>query len=201
MNISNLDLSSSSAYPTQEAKGNLMTKAIKDYKDQFLTGLTDDEREKIKQKIREYIESIPKGQKLDLAALNALVSSLLKQFGFKGNIDDMIQSLISETAQELKTESSSSSDAVTAYEKLSSCKKVDLQSNNPTDLKESPAEEQTVTHIINNADGSKSLVVIKNNVIISTCKLTTQGDLIKCDQTSNAIAEATAALEQSVATA
>ena len=66
---------------------------------------------------------------VNLTSIVSLISVIILSFiGYnkintlKGNIDDMIQSLISETAQELKTESSSSSDAVTAYEKLSSCK-------------------------------------------------------------------------------
>ena len=200
MNIENLCPIGLSSCSTQQNSENLMTKAIKDFKDQFLTGLTDDEREEIKQKIREYIASIPKGQKVDLAALNALVASLLHQFGFKGNVDDMIQSLISETSNELKTEPASS-DATTAYKRLSFGKKNDLHFNHSTDFKESPTEEQTVTQIINNADGSKSLVVTKNNVIISTYKLTVQGDLIKCNQTLNVITEATSAFEPSTATA
>lgn len=179
-------------YIPENTTGNILTKAIKDYKDEYLTGLTDDEREKINQAVRDFLSKVKKGEKVDIAALNQLVASLLKQYGFKGDIDDMTLELIGAIEKEYKEAAdrpSADEEAITAYNKLSSAlhehqqakKEASAPLTGPEKLDPQDAEDRIITQITNNPDGSKNLVVVKNDVIISTCKLTTSGDLIKED--------------------
>ena len=159
----------------KEHLSNPLTQAIKDYKDEYLTGLTDDEREQIRKEIKAYLDSIPKGQKADPNKLKDLVADLLKQYGFKGDIDDMGQTLIGDVEKELQEESASSQDAAIAYNKLTAAGTTRALTPNQPLLSEASTEE-TTSQIITNADGSKSLVITKNDVILSTIRLTSESD-------------------------
>ncbi|MBP3888963.1 MAG: hypothetical protein J6F30_15165 [Cellulosilyticum sp.] len=122
----------------------MMTAAIKSYADECLTGLTDEEREAIQKKIKAYIDSIPEGQKVNREALSDFVAKLLKQYGFKGDIDDMAQTLMGEAESDLSKESSTSSDAQVAYEKLKSDHTIPSFSENNSTPSDSDDEEEAI---------------------------------------------------------
>lgn len=203
MNISNIPSSNPYDLPAKQQTDNLLTQAIKDYKDEYLTGLTDKEREEINKRIKEYLGSIPEGQKVSYEELRSLVASLLSKYGYKGDIDAMAKTLIGDVENELKQEAPTSSSAAIAYNKLSAAtalKREETASSTPvsseTDSSSKDAakgtlqvssddtpdkaksEEDTISHTITNPDGSKSIVVIKNKVIMATYKLTEAGDIL-----------------------
>jgi hypothetical protein len=60
-----------------------LKQAIKDYQDEQLTGLTDEEREKIEAEVRAYLEANPG----DIEGAMRLRKSLMKKYGFKGDPD------------------------------------------------------------------------------------------------------------------
>lgn len=71
--------------PSKKSKSsNMMTDAIKAFADEYLTGLTDDERKAIQQEIKAYLNSLPKGTKPNADALRKYINELLKKYGFKG---------------------------------------------------------------------------------------------------------------------
>ena len=170
MNIQNINDSNSKIYSSLNksiSKG-VFEQAIKDYADEYLTGLTDEEREKIQKAIKAYLDSIPKGGKVDPNKLNDIVADLLKQYGFKGNIEDMAQMIIGEAETQLERDSSTSEDAAVAYKKLTS------SSTSPNfNAQSTPedSEDEIIRQMITNPDGSKSIVLMKNELIISTIKL------------------------------
>ena len=73
-----------------------LQKAVKAYRDEYLTGLTDDEKAEIEKRTTEFIKDFvskhPINDKNDRKALvdavNAFVSSLLRKFGYKGDINE-----------------------------------------------------------------------------------------------------------------
>ena len=67
---------------------NIMAVAIKAYKDELLTGLTDEEREEIEKKISEYVKALPENVPIDRQNLNSFIKGLLLQYGFKGDCDE-----------------------------------------------------------------------------------------------------------------
>jgi hypothetical protein len=73
-----------------------LKQAIKDYQDENLTGLTDEEREKIDAEVKAFYESLknerPPGvlKEEDIAALKDLLKSLLKKYGAKAEGEEMI---------------------------------------------------------------------------------------------------------------
>lgn len=69
-------------------KGNIMSKAIQDYKDEMLTGLTEDERKLIETEIRTYLKENKEKGKIDKKALDNLIKDLLRKYGFKGNREE-----------------------------------------------------------------------------------------------------------------
>lgn len=168
MKIQNTSIQFSNTTQGSHTLSNIMTKAIKNYRDEYLTGLTDEERKEIKKEIKAYLESIPEGGKVDSKKLNDIVMKLLKTYGFKGNMEDMAQIIIGEVVLQLHEESNVSKDAAIAYEKLTAGSPLP-PFNTPSSLENT--EEESITQIITNSDGSKSLVTIKNHVILSTVKL------------------------------
>lgn len=65
-----------------------LNKAIKAYQDERLTGLTDEEREEIERRAKEYLKKNPIRTEQDREVYNQYVKSLLKKFGFKGDMDE-----------------------------------------------------------------------------------------------------------------
>ena len=68
--------------------------AIKAYEDEYITGLTDEEREKIKEEIARYKKENKLDSKEDYEALNKFVEGLLKRYGFKGDIEEAAMSFV-----------------------------------------------------------------------------------------------------------
>ncbi|HHX59979.1 MAG TPA: hypothetical protein GX707_04450 [Epulopiscium sp.] len=95
----------------QKDTGNILTKAIKDYKDEYLTGLTDEERAKIDEEIKAYLEQHELKTEQDRNKLNSFIKRLLKKYGFKGDYEDFIGEIDEDEATPLK------SDTAFAYEK------------------------------------------------------------------------------------
>ncbi len=154
---------------------NFLTEAIKAYKDEYLTGLTDEERAIIEKEIKNYLKSLPKGQKVDAEALNQFVIKLLRQYGFKGDLHEMGATLLGEVKDESSDKSSDESsildDAKTAYEKLTSESSNPSFFNNTSAPQEVNEEEKTVSQTISNPDGSKSIVVMRGDTIIFQVKI------------------------------
>ena len=125
--------------------------------------------------IKAYLDAVPEGQKVDFAKLKDFIAKLLHEYGFKGDIDDLCMSLIGDATADLSSQATSSEDAKVAYEKLKSAKYTEYAEYTPyfdsQDKTSNKSEEQTVRQIITNPDGSKSLVTLKNKVIISTIRL------------------------------
>lgn len=91
MNISGMMNITSAAVATDLYNSNenplSLKKAIKAYKDEMLTGLTDDEKEEIERLAKEYLKEKPLETQEDKDSFNMYIKSLLKKFGFKGDID------------------------------------------------------------------------------------------------------------------
>jgi alpha-L-fucosidase len=70
--------------------------SIKDYQDENLTGLTDEERKKIDDEVKAYLESLwkkrPNGVLTDedIASVRDLIQSLLKKYGAKAEGEEMV---------------------------------------------------------------------------------------------------------------
>lgn len=65
--------------------------AKKDYYDEYLTGLTDDEKKEIEEKVAAYLKNkkLDVNNKNDMDNLKDYIAGLLKQYGFKGDIEEM----------------------------------------------------------------------------------------------------------------
>lgn len=87
MSISGIS-NSTNVYAVKNNDPLSLKKAIKAYQDERLTGLTDEEREEIERRSKEYLEKNPIKTEQDRNAFNEYVKSLLKEFGFKSNIDE-----------------------------------------------------------------------------------------------------------------
>lgn len=70
LNNLNRNLFSFSYSLSTKKDSNILTEAIKCYSDEYLTGLTEEERKAIEKEIKAYLDSIPKGQKVDREALS-----------------------------------------------------------------------------------------------------------------------------------
>lgn len=170
-NISEMNLSSYSSQSLTKKSSNIMTEAIQGYADECLTGLTEEERKAIEKQIRAYLDKIPEGQKVDREALTAFVAKLLKEYGFKGDLDDMAQFLIGEVGSVLAKASSTATDAKVAYEKLTSDHTIDSLEESSDKPKDLDGNEETISQIVTNPDGSKSLVVMKQDVVLLQIKI------------------------------
>ncbi len=103
MKITDMSLINDSASETK--KLGKMEQAIKDYKDEYLTGLTDEEREKIKEEIQKALEEAKRKSgkedaRLTVQQLSNLITSLLKKYGYKGDIEAYAKQLLSEMTGE-----------------------------------------------------------------------------------------------------
>jgi hypothetical protein len=73
-----------------------LKQAIKDYKDENLTGLTDEERKKIDEEVKAYMDELRKERPSgvlndeDVASVRKLLHSLLKKYGAKAEGEEMI---------------------------------------------------------------------------------------------------------------
>lgn len=79
-----------------------LKKAIKAYKDNILTGLTDEEKEEIERLAREYLKERPTKTNHDREAFNNYVKSLLRKFGYKGDTDEYAAAVVSEISGALE---------------------------------------------------------------------------------------------------
>ncbi|MCL2702496.1 MAG: hypothetical protein FWE91_02665 [Defluviitaleaceae bacterium] len=75
-----------------------MKTAIKGWKDKLITGLNDEDKKKIDDEIKAYLDAKPIETQSDIDAFHAFVKSLIKKFGFKGNVDDFLASIAGRTA-------------------------------------------------------------------------------------------------------
>lgn len=93
MNVS--EISGTNAYGINKNSEEPMSlkDAIKAYRDEKLTGLTDEEIEEIEKEARLYLQQFPIKTDADRAAFNTFIKSLLKKFGFKGDIDEYAASI------------------------------------------------------------------------------------------------------------
>ena len=181
--------------PSKKSKSsNMMTDAIKAFADEYYTGLTDEEREAIQKEIKAYLNSLPKGAKPNADALRKYINELLKKYGFKGCFDDMANALMAEAQSDADKENakegvSHMAEVQTAYEKLGAYQmhctpEKDDESSAPTTIQQ-PASlnsdskaDETITKIIKNPDGRRSIVTVKNDVILSSIKLDNPSDLL-----------------------
>ena len=69
-------------------------KAIREYEDEYITGLTEEEKEKIREQIAEYKSKNKLETKEDYEALNKFVEGLLQRYGFKGDIEEAAMSFV-----------------------------------------------------------------------------------------------------------
>jgi uncharacterized protein involved in exopolysaccharide biosynthesis len=88
-----------------------LKQAIKDYKDESLTGLTDEERKKIDDEVKAYLKELLKKRpngvltEEDIAAVRDFIQSLLKKYGAKDKGEDMVMAAYlgrNKNAQEYK---------------------------------------------------------------------------------------------------
>lgn len=93
MNVS--EISGTNAYGINKNSEEPMSlkDAIKAYRDEKLTGLTDEEIEEIEKEARLYLQQFPIKTDADRAAFNTFIKSLLKKFGYKGDIDEYAASI------------------------------------------------------------------------------------------------------------
>lgn len=181
--------------PSKKSKSsNMMTDAIKAFEDEYYTGLTDEEREAIQKEIKAYLNSLPKGAKPNADALHNYINELLKKYGFKGCFDDMANALMAEAQADSDKENakegiSHMAEIQTAYEKLGAYQmhctptEDDESSANttiqqPASLNSDSKADEMITKMVKNPDGSKSIVTIKNDVILSSIKLDNPSDLL-----------------------
>lgn len=64
-------------------------KAVDDYRSEYLTGMTEEEWNEFYEKCKQYLKENPINSKADAAAYTSFMKSLLQEYGFKGNINDM----------------------------------------------------------------------------------------------------------------
>lgn len=79
-----------------------LKKAIKAYQDEIITGLTDEEKAEIERQAKEYLNKNPLKTKQDREAFNEFIKSLIKKFGFKGDVDEMVAGIVNTTADSAK---------------------------------------------------------------------------------------------------
>lgn len=89
-------VSATANYYGATSKTSLLAKAVKAYQDEKLTGLTDDERDEIKKRVDKYLKEHPIQTKQDHDALCNYVKSLMKKFGFKGDLDEGAAAILGE---------------------------------------------------------------------------------------------------------
>ena len=70
-----------------------LRRAIKGFKDQHLTGLTDDDKEEIKRRAKAWLDANPIETPQQRDAFNNYIRTLLRKFGFKGDFDYFISAL------------------------------------------------------------------------------------------------------------
>lgn len=158
----------------------MMAEAIKAYKDECLTGLTEKELKAIRKEIKDYLDSLPKGTKPDANALRKFINSLLKKYGFKGRFDDTENALMAEIEHGQDAPTERAQNVQVAYEKLGSyqmqCTSSSKESSTSTQNEEN--NDQIFNKIIVNADGTKSLLIMRNTEVISTMKIGSSNPLL-----------------------
>ena len=89
-----------------EEKPISFSKEVKDYEDKMLTGMTEEEWEKLKELCKKYQQEKPIKSKEDMLAFETFVKDLLRSFGFKGDFDGYCDLLTTETEEENKNSES-----------------------------------------------------------------------------------------------
>ena len=202
MNIANIT-DVTNGYSMQSTRSNnLMTQAIKDYEDEYYTGLTDEEREAIDKQVRAYLSKIKPGCKVNMDELKSLIQRLLDEYGYKGNMDEMVDSIArinTASWQNEKQTQSTSSDATVAYAKnnttyLKLQESTQESKHTSTDYEmrsmastnnslktleseDTPHTEDTTSQIVENPDGTKSILILRNDMIVSKVTIGHSGDL------------------------
>lgn len=118
----------SNSYSKPAAKSeNMMTEAIKAYRDEYLTGLTDEEKEEIDKKVKAYLKEKPVKNNADRESLKMYIRSLLMECGFKGKCEDSIAAIMTEcleNGEQAKGDNVMNTEALTAYQKDSAINEV-----------------------------------------------------------------------------
>ena len=161
----------------------MMAEAIKAYKDECLTGLTEEELKAIRKEIKDYLDSLPKGTKPDANALRKFINSLLKKYGFKGRFDDTENALMAKIIHGQDDLTERAQNVQVAYEKLGSnqikCTAGSKEASTSTqDTQNEKDNDQIFNKIIVNADGTKSLLIMRNTEVISTMKIGSSNPLL-----------------------
>lgn len=157
---------------------NKMTQAIKDFKDEYFTGLTDEEKEQIAKEIDAYIQSHLKNNKVDRSSLGNFVQHLLVKYGYKGNIFEATSGLVNLYTEE---DGAVKEDEAAYHEPLASMRTPIQFSHAPqiglsnlsssTDHDSFDEKDPLVTKIIENADGSKTVLMMRHNQIVHQIRL------------------------------
>lgn len=148
-------------------------KAIKGYKDEYYTGLTDEEREEIIKQQKAYLEDHPLKTPADIEKFNNFTKSLLKKYGYKGDYNEFL------ITTEVPSDASKLSDIQFAYEQTISSATASkerlnegipsLDGLNPSSSDD--ATEDTQSTLITNPDGSQTLVLLKDDIIFAKFNL------------------------------
>ena len=183
---------------------NIMSEAIEAYKDEMLTGLTEEERAAINALVKAYMEKHPIKTKADKEALVQYIKGLLKDYGYKGDYDACALALGMGAIKEKEEEIG---EAQTAYAKenrtmLATLEKVQSSftpsllegedkdevegDNAPKKSTDSKEGEETISKIVINPDGSKTLVMIRDSVIVSKVKID-NGSLDRGDEVNHLV--------------
>ncbi len=168
---------------------NIMSEAIEAYKDEMLTGLTEEERAEINALVKAYMEKHSIKTKADKEALVQYIKGLLKDYGYKGDYDACASALGMAAIKEKEEEIGEAQAAYAKENRTTLATQEKVQSsltpslfesddqgevqggNSPRKSTDSKENEETISKIIINPDGSKTLVMIRDSVIISKVKI------------------------------
>lgn len=148
-------------------------KAIKGYKDEYYTGLTDEEREEILKQQKAYLEDHPLKTPADIEKFNNFTKSLLKKYGYKGDYNEFL------ITTEVSSDASNLSDIQFAYEQTISSATASKERliegasnlNTPNHSTSDDTTEATQSTLITNADGSQTLILLKDDIIVAKFNL------------------------------
>lgn len=167
---------------------NIMTKAIKDFKDEYFTGLTDEEREQIDKEIQAYIQSHTKNNKVDLSGLSQFIQHLLASYGYKGNLFEATRGLITlyteedGTPRENRMPSDKMLSSMRTPVQFSLASQAVLSGlHSTTDHEPFDEKDPLVTKIIENADGSKTVLMMRHQQIVYQIRLSQAASPAKND--------------------
>lgn len=75
--------------PATEDEAIDFSQAVRDYKSEYLTGMTEEEWDEFYAKCKEYLDKNPINNEADAATFTSFMKSLLQDYGFKGDINEV----------------------------------------------------------------------------------------------------------------